>query len=332
MRLKRLLCAALLLALAVAAVGCGGAKALDKPAMTTDDWIQSEDKEAAVAWFQEKLAVNPSDAGAHYGLGRVAVSQERFDDAITHFEKTVELQPESANYHYWLAIAYVNKLQNTQDFMEMGQIAPKVKSNIEKSVELDPENIDARMFLAQFLLNAPPIAGGDAERGKAELQEIIARDPRRGNILQGELFVRDKKYDDALAAFNTALAEDPDDPDVHYRIGRACQDAEYYDRAFEAFEHALQADPGHMNAMYQLGRTAVFAETTYERGIECLMKFMETEPGAGMPTWANAQWRLGMIYEQMGSKDKAIAAYKKAIELNPEYEEAKKSLQALESN
>ena len=86
--------------------------------------------------------------------------------------------------------------------------ASKVKSNVEKSVALDPDNIDARIFLAQFLMNAPPIAGGDPERGRAEVDEIVARDPKRGNLLRAEVLLREDKFDEAMAAFDAAIAAD----------------------------------------------------------------------------------------------------------------------------
>jgi Flp pilus assembly protein TadD len=46
-------------------------------------------------------------------------------------------------------------------------------------------------------------------------------------------------------------------------------------------------------------------------------------------TLAGAHHRLGMIYEQQGKKDQARAEYNKALAIDPNSENAKKSLAAL---
>jgi len=44
---------------------------------------------------------------------------------------------------------------------------------------------------------------------------------------------------------------------------------------------------------------------------------------------SNAHWRLGQIYEKTGRKELAKAEYGEALKLNPQNQNAKKSLEAL---
>ena len=47
------------------------------------------------------------------------------------------------------------------------------------------------------------------------------------------------------------------------------------------------------------------------------------------PDAAAAHWRLGMVKEKGGDKARARTEYQKALELRPDFEEAKKSLAKL---
>ncbi|MCK5407552.1 MAG: tetratricopeptide repeat protein, partial [Candidatus Krumholzibacteria bacterium] len=107
------------------------------------------------------------------------------------------------------------------------------------------------------------------------------------------------------------------------------QAKEDYTAAFETFEGTIAIDAAYMASLYQMGRTAAFSGENLERGVECLNMYLEHEPGPNQPTWANAHWRLGMLYEKMGQKDMARKAYEAALELNPDYKEAKEALEKL---
>jgi tetratricopeptide (TPR) repeat protein len=293
--------------------------------------FEARNYDAANAYYEARLAETPDDAEATYYLGRIALAQQQYDDALGHLKKTVELAPDSASYHFWLAVAYANKVNATQNMMEKGQLAPLMKSTVEKAVELDPDLLDAREFLAQYLFNAPPIVGGDVAKGWGQVEAIKQRDPMRGHLFAARMHSAKKQFDEARAEIEAAVELDPDDPGVHYQLGRLHQDTEDYDDAFAAFERALELEPGHMPSLYQVGRTGAFSGENLDRAVECLKAYMKTAPPPGEPSWAHAQWRLGMVYEKQGHKDLARAAYEKALELDPSVEPAKAALEALDA-
>ena len=43
----------------------------------------------------------------------------------------------------------------------------------------------------------------------------------------------------------------------------------------------------------------------------------------------SAHWRLGMLYEHKGDTEQARGSYEKALQLNPDHEEARKALKKL---
>jgi tetratricopeptide (TPR) repeat protein len=279
----------------------------------------------ARTYYRGVLQTDSTDVDAVVYLGRIALRQDDYDGAIQWMEEALVLAPDSSNVHFWAATAYVVKLQRKNAF----ELLDKVKTHINTAVDLDSTNVEARMFLAGFLLNAPPFAGGSVDKAKEQADIIVRYDPYRGQMFWAEIYKKEKNFDEAARAYETAAAADPDSPDPYYQLGMMYQGNEAYDEAFAAFEKALTVDPEATNSLYQIGRTGVISGENLDRAVSALEQYLQTAPPAGQPTLANAHWRLGMCYELKGDLEKARLEFEAALALNPEDENAKKSLDNL---
>lgn len=308
-----------------------GPSCVSKKAGPLDQGLQAfeaEEYESARGYFETVLETEPENPEAVYYLGRIALESGRIDESVEYLEEAVALDEMNSEYHFRLGVAYAQQMQEVPT-MEKARMAPKLKGEFERAVEIDSTNVDARMALAQYYMNAPPIVGGSREKAMEQVDKIRRLDPRRGHVFMAAVHARNKAYGDAEREYLAAMELDPDDADLSYRMGMLYQETREYGKAFDAFEKAIEIDPGYMRAMYQIGRTAVFAEINVERGIECLKIYLENEPGRGEPTWAHAHWRLGMLYETAGDKDMARAEYEAALTLDPDLKGAKAALEGL---
>ena len=314
-------------------VGCSkkaaqteSAAVVEDDAKTGAEWFEEGNNEEAGAYFEGVLQEDSTDVDALVYMSRIALRTDEYDAAIEWIEKALALAPDSSNVHYWAATAYVVKVQRENAF----QLVSKVKTHIDTAVELDPSNVEARMFLAGFLLNAPPMVGGSPEKASEQADIIVELDPFRGHIFWAEIHKKDKSWDEAAADYQAAAAADPESAIPWYSLGMMYQGAENYDGAFTAFEKALEVDPEATNSLYQIGRTSVISGgLNMDRSIAALKEYLGTSPPAGQPTLANAHWRLGMLYELKGDLDMARAEFQAALALNPEDENARKSLENL---
>jgi tetratricopeptide (TPR) repeat protein len=322
---KKIVLAALVLPALMLATGCAKKATQPPPAPDGTALFEAGKYEEAREYYEGVLMSDSTDVDAVVYLGRIALRQDDYDGAIEWMEKALAMAPDSSNVHYWAATAYVVKLQREQAFALVG----KVKSHIETAVELDPANVEARMFLAGFLLNAPPMVGGSVEKAKEQADIIVRYDPLRGQLFWAEIYKKEKKFDEAARAYQAAAEADPGNPEPIYLLGMMYQENEEYDQAFAAFEKTLSVDPGATKALYQIGRTGVLSGANLDRAIAALRKYLETEPPAGQPTWANAHWRLGMLYELKGDPETARSEFEAALELDPNDENARKSLEKL---
>jgi tetratricopeptide (TPR) repeat protein len=273
------------------------------------------------------LAKDSTDVDAVIYMTRIALNQDDYDTAIEWAEKGLELAPDSAKTHYWASTAYVVKVQRENAF----QLVDKVKSHIEIAVELDPSDVDARTFLAMFYLNAPPMVGGSKEKAKEQAGELMTYNAYQGHLLMARISAVEKDYDKAAGEFEAAAQMKPGDVDPYYGMGMMYQQAQEWDKAFAAFEKAVKADPENGSSLYQIGRTGVMSGENLDRAAECLKLYLKREPEPNAPTWANAHWRLGMVYEKQGDVEAARKEYEAALALDPEDKNAKESLEKLDA-
>ena len=60
----------------------------------------------AITQYQKALQINPDFAGAHYNLGIALVGCGRFDEAIAQYQKALQIEPDDADAHNNLDIAH----------------------------------------------------------------------------------------------------------------------------------------------------------------------------------------------------------------------------------
>ncbi|HEX9254774.1 MAG TPA: tetratricopeptide repeat protein, partial [Candidatus Angelobacter sp.] len=106
------------------------------------------------------IASNPNDARAYHLLSRVYFQLELWDNSVRMGEKAIALDPQNSAYHLWLGRAMGRKAEDANPFTAFG-LARKVKTEFERAVALDADNLPARNDLSEFYLEAPGVLGGD---------------------------------------------------------------------------------------------------------------------------------------------------------------------------
>ena len=293
---------------------------------------------------------------------REEIAKGRADAAIAWAEKAIALDPAKAAGQYQLALAYNLKVDQASGMGKLGP-AKKFKAALEKAVELDPGLLPARQALMSYLLQAPGLAGGSVEKGKIQAVEIAKLDEKAGYRARASVFQAEKKWDQAEAEWKSLLALEPNNFDVaaslsafyqsredltkaeatlqtyldahpqdavvHLSLGQLLVTVNRLDRAGEVFRAGLALGGDVRNFYYQLGKLAAVSGKDPEAGLDHLKKYLEAPAPSGRPTHADAWWRIGNVYEKMGRNEDAAAAYQKALDINPDHANAKTSMKAL---
>jgi len=279
-----------------------------------------------IALFAFSVSGQTNDPLRLYQLGREAIAHGDADKAIEYFERAVALEPNEARYHYQLAGAYGQSAATAGMFSKMS-IAGKAKGEFQRTIEIDPNFLPARISLMEFDLLAPALMGGSEEAAIEQATEIRKRDAMEGHRAFARIDVAAKKLDLARKEYAAMLKEQPSSARAHYFYGVYLMLTEKnYKAASDELESAVHLDASYMPAYFQIGRVAALSGANLARGEEALRKYLAYRPKEDEPSIARAYFWLGGIYEKQGRKADAKASYAASLKINPNQKDAGEAL------
>jgi tetratricopeptide (TPR) repeat protein len=281
---------------------------------------------------QAKATLTPlakaGDADAMLYLGRIAIEQSDGDEAVNWLEQAIKKNDRRSTYHQWLGTAYSIKGMAANPLSRVSLVG-SMRHAMERSIELDSSNVDARVILLQFYLQAPAMMGGGVDKAREQAAAIMPRNPYQGRLQNASIAENQKDSVTAERTFRELVTAFPDSsaPSVQFAI--YYYNAKRYDDAFRVLEDRLRRSPNDGAALYQVGRVGAVSGTNLDRAQSALDRFLQTPHKRGTPSIAAAHWRVGMIHEAKGDRTAARAAYETALRLDPKLAGAKASLDKL---
>ena len=139
MRINHVLLAGLLL--------CASASASALTPQELKGQLEARDKKA-LPNAEAYAKANPNNADALVLLTRARLQAGKPEAAVGSAEKAAKLAPNNAQAQFWLGNAYGTQINNVGMISKMS-MAPKLRDAFEKTVRLDPDNLDARESLLE---------------------------------------------------------------------------------------------------------------------------------------------------------------------------------------
>ena len=250
------------------------------------------------------------------------------DEAVGKGEAWSAAEPREPLAWLWAGRAYARQAL-TSSILTKASWASKTRNAYEKAVALDAKLVDARFELMQYYVMAPGFMGGDVDKAREQARVIATLDPARGKLADATLALSDKDETAAEADFRAALALAPGDTRVRNALSGYLAGHKRWTDVRALAEGIRAKEPDDPWALYQLGRTAALAGDGLESGLACLDRYLALPSIPEDMTLGGAHWRRAQILEKLGRKPEALAAVRKAVELEPGLEDAKKDLKRL---
>ncbi|MFQ5854381.1 MAG: tetratricopeptide repeat protein [Anaerolineae bacterium] len=242
---------------------------------------------------------------------------------VRHLEAMVRQNPTDPDVRVAVAQWYLAK----------GLVGQAIQQG-QEALKLDADHQDALILLGRAYL-----AKGDDEQAIADFARVVELnrdsefakiDPRMNLVYYnlGELYRQQGEYDSAMEALKAALEVDRTDADARYALALAYQEQGDHQAAVREFNEALRYVPdfaevyqgllmsyealGMITEMAYADAMVSYSQADYQpaaQGLEALIQ--------AAPDFDPAYLGLGMTYEKLGQKEKAIAALQRYLEAHP---------------
>ncbi len=264
---------------------------------------RAKDLAASEKELQAAVDLQPRNALALMRLGAVKLERGDVEGAVTRLTAATNEDPQLAEARQWLGRALLKKGET-----------PLAIAMLRKAVELDPRNPEHHVHLGVALERS----GGLAEAVE-EYRAAAAADPRYAEAHErlGLLFAGNGRFEDAVAAFEKAIFAAP--RVSRHRIALADCKAKLgkYDDAVRNYREVMKVDPAAVQVFYKLGR-AVHESEGAKAALPWYERAAKEEKDNPMP-----HYYLGYMCKERGQKARAVAEFKRFLQLKPEADEKK---------
>jgi len=236
------------------------------------------------------IELKAEDADAYISRGFAYLNKGQIEDAISDFNKAIELDPGKA-------VAYV--VRGSVYHSRLNQLDNAI-SDYSKAIEIDPDLAVAYQNRGSVYNRLDQLDNAISDYSKAiEINpDFAVAYQDRGSIYQSQ-----GRFDNAISDYSRALDLKPEDSVIYNYRGSAYFEQEQYQKAFNDFNRAIELDPSYASAYINRG-TYYNAIRKFGDAIADYKKALELDPETPFSKklkkyiqydYSKAAWRRGSM-------------------------------------
>jgi protein O-mannosyl-transferase len=202
---------------------------------------RNADYHSVLSVWEDTVAKAPGNERAHYNLGVTLASSGRAAEAITHYQRALEIKPDHELAHNNLGLALARG----------GQLDDAI-AHYQKALEIKPDFAEAHYNLGLVLAKR-----GQADEAIAQYKQALEFKPDYAEAHNdlGIALAKRGRFEDAADHFFRAVQLKPDDAGIHNNLGIALASRGRLDEAIAHFRKALEIEPDFADARTNLDLT-----------------------------------------------------------------------------
>ena len=270
---------------------------------------QRKNPEKAAAILDEGIKANPKALGLYQVRARLAEQQRDYDQAAAFLKKAEEIDPKNIRLQDDLLRLYA--LQKKWD---------KVEETLRTKAALEPDQGAHVSILARFLADR-----GRFDEGEKLLEEFIAKHPQdlQARLTLADFYLNHRKIGQGTRSLKEIIAKDPTSPTgimAKDQLAILLLSQGHQDEGAKLVQEVLQTNPKDVKALELQGLLAM-AKKDGQKAVDNFRILTQGQPN-------NQEYRLLLARAYLVNKDRDLAkeAAKKAINLKPDYLDAKNFL------
>ena len=220
-------------------------------------------------------AIPAKDAAVFALLGQDYFMLADYKKATDWLEKAVAAAPYSSDYALWLARAYGRRAETSNPLSAPGH-ASRAHQYFEKSVALDPKNLDALADLFDYYLDAPGFLGGGADKAQALVPRIASLNPAEGFAAEAKLAEKRNDHGTAELDLRRAAAAAPRQIGKLIELARLLTRQGRYQDADKAMDAAEKIAPDSPRLIYAKADLLIRSRRNLDEARKLLERYLST--------------------------------------------------------
>jgi tetratricopeptide (TPR) repeat protein len=218
--------------------------------------LATGDVDRAERAYAELEAGAPLEPWGALGMGRVAMRRGSPRDAVIHFERAHQDDPDNAQIAYLLAGAY----RELGDQEAVRRLIEPARDGVRPGGPPDPilDRVRTGVRSLQSMVNAAnkKLVDGDAKTAEALYTAVLEIDPQHYDALYnlGLLYGRRGRFAEAQSFLERAIAARPQSAQARFLLALSLASQDRVDAARAELRALLELDPAHTEARKMLAR------------------------------------------------------------------------------
>ena len=238
--------------------------------------------------IRETAEVDPR-ALWHYANALYAQQTGDVERSLVEFQQAARYDSKSSSIHDRLAYHYYVEGMDYKSVEEL-----------QKSIELAPNNVDTRLLLANLFASQ-----GEFGKAQKEYQKILEISPKNlsARYYLAGVIANQNHIEEALQKYQEILLDNPNEAAVYYNMGLIYTRANQVGKAEETFKKAISLDPSMESAYTSLGLVYELNQNPKD-AIETYQALVKVNPEN-----ERAFLALGELYYNEKDDEKALEAF-----------------------
>jgi tetratricopeptide (TPR) repeat protein len=293
----------------------------------------------SIPFYEKAVSIEPQNVWYRYLLAESLTWLEQFDEAIIQYNKILEIDPKDNGVRILLSQVYARKAKKEKKdeyyddaLKELGQVLKKepgnvkalseagaiyleirniskAKEKLEKAYNLDPNDYDVQMRLAQV-----HSWGRDYDKAIRLYNQVLSQKPQDMGALYrlGEVYSWQKEYKKSIECYNEILKISPENEGALTAKARVYALQKKYADADIIIESILKKDSENVGALMTKAEMNTWRKD-YDKAMDCYNVVLKKEPDN-----SGAMIGKARVYALQGSYESADILFDYVLEKEPD--------------
>ena len=287
----------------------------------------------AIAIIQRIIADDPKIGDAYFSIGNICFKAQRFKEAISYFEKALELKPDDTFCVTNIANSYLNMGQPADaenfiiEYLKKGFSDPQLYYQLGTIAFIQKKYDEALRYYDECLsynsdsaashnaMAAIYIIREDLAQAESHITSAMAIDPILSNLNynRAELLEKQGRLEEAAEAYREEIKHSPHHFKASFNLSRLFRIMNRGDEEEKYLRMTMEINPDFPLSYFYLARLFLNRSTDYEEAIRLTQRGIELRPDPkNLPL---GYFLLADLYSRLGDTARASEYARKGQEL-----------------